>query len=207
MKCFLWKRPILFDAQVFKCAHTLHFIPFLMILGMSANSTLFPKLYIRPLSQPNYLRYLESHLVRNVEITPKPVWALYWVTAPCFIEKTLILAVLLFCSHNENYFIHSFIFHHIFFQISRFISWISLNQIYKTFFSNIQFCILSQETHPLEGLWPLQSASIDHGRRFRCANGALWSIRFQRTGVAGVSGCWSTLSARGLTRGVVFAAQ
>ena len=115
------------------------FFPFFMLLGMSSKSTLLPKLYIRPLSQPNYLRYLESHLVRNVEITPKPVWALYWVTAPCFIEKTLILAVLLWDRHNENHFIHNFIFHHIFFQISRFISLISLNQIYKTFFLIFNF--------------------------------------------------------------------
>ena len=53
---------------------------------------------------------------------------------------------------------------------------------------------------------PLAS-SIDHGRRFRCVNGALWSMRFHQTGVAGLSGCWSTLSARGLMRNVVFAAQ
>ena len=53
---------------------------------------------------------------------------------------------------------------------------------------------------------PLAS-SIDHGRRFRCVNGTLWSMRFHRTGVAGLNGCWSTLSAKVLMRGVVFAAQ
>ena len=64
----------------------------------------------------------------------------------------------------------------------------------------IQFCTVSQETRPLEGLWPLQFASIDHGRSFRCANGAPCSICSHRTGVDGVSGCWSTHSARGLMR-------
>ena len=105
-----------------------HFFCLFLTLWNVGNSILFPKLYIRPLSQPNYLPYLESHLVRNVEITPKPVWALYWVTAPCFIEKNLILAVLLSDRHNENHFIHDLIFHHIFFRISRIISLISQNQ-------------------------------------------------------------------------------
>ena len=133
-KCSSAIQPILLDSELFQRSAPEHFFWLFLTLWNVGNSILCPKLYIRPLSQPNYLRYLESHLVRNVEITPKPVWALYWVTAPCFIEKTLILAVLLFCRHNENHFIHSFIFHHIFFQISRFISLISLNQIYKTFF-------------------------------------------------------------------------
>ena len=53
---------------------------------------------------------------------------------------------------------------------------------------------------------PLASL-IDHGCCFRCVNGALWSILFHCTGIAGISGYWSTLSAKVLTRGVVFATQ
>ena len=52
-----------------------------------------------------------------------------------------------------------------------------------------------------------QSASVEHGRRFRWANVALWLIRFNRICLAGLSGCWSTLSSRVLMRGIVFAAQ
>ena len=66
---------------------------------------------------------------------------------------------------------------------------------------------MSQETRPLEGLWPCQSASIEHDRRFRCANGAMWSVSFHQTGITGVSGFWSTLGAKVLLEGVVFAAQ
>ena len=36
----------------------------------------------------------------------------------------------------------------------------------------------------------VQSASIDHGRRFYCANGALWLIQFNRICFGGLSGCW-----------------
>ena len=53
-------------------------------------------------------------------------------------------------------------------------------------------------------LWPLQSTMAV---LFCCVNGALWSIRFHRTVVAGISCCWSTLSAKVLMRGVVFVAQ
>ena len=67
-------------------------------------------------------------------------------------------------------------------------------QIYTIFYGN----------HPLG--WPLVS-SIDHGRRLRCVNSALWSICVYQTGGAGISGCWSTLSAKVLMRGVVFAAK
>ena len=109
-KCSSAIQPILWDSELFQRSAPEHFFWLFLTLWNVGNSILCPKLYIRPLSQPNYLRYLESHLVRNVEITPKPVWALYWVTAPCFIEKTLILAVLLFCRHNENHFIHSLSF-------------------------------------------------------------------------------------------------
>ena len=53
-----------------------------------------------------------------------------------------------------------------------------------------------QENHPRKGFWPLQSSTIDHGRRFRCPNGALWLIRFFGTCFAGLNGCLSTLSAK-----------
>ena len=38
-------------------------------------------------------------------------------------------------------------------------------------------------------------------------NCRVWSIRFDRICFAGLSGCWGTLSARGLMRGIVFVAQ
>ena len=72
----------------------------------------------------------------------------------------------------------------------------------------VQLYTLSQEIRSLlEGLWALQSASIDHGHCFRCANGALCLIRFNQICFAGLSGCWRTLSARGLMRDIIFSAQ
>ena len=45
-------------------------------------------------------------------------------------------------------------------------------------------------------------------RRFRSSgNSALWSIRFKRTGAAGLSGCWGTRSAKVMMRGGDFAAH
>ena len=49
----------------------------------------------------------------------------------------------------------------------------------------------------------LRVSSIDHGLCFRCMNG-IWSIYLKRTATASLSGCWSTLSAKVLIRGVVF---
>ena len=54
----------------------------------------------------------------------------------------------------------------------------------------------------------LRSVEPTMPRRFRSrGNGALWSIRFQRTGAAGISGCWSTRSAKVMIGGADFAAQ
>ena len=71
----------------------------------------------------------------------------------------------------------------------------------------VHFCMIFQEIRSREGFWSLQSASIDHGCRFRWANGALWSIRFNEICFAGLRGVWGTLSANGLLGGFVFAAQ
>ena len=69
------------------------------------------------------------------------------------------------------------------------------------------FYDISRETHPIQGLWPLRSALINHGCRFRCMNGALCSTRFHRTGVVDISGCWSTVRSKVLMKGVGFAVQ
>ena len=69
----------------------------------------------------------------------------------------------------------------------------------------VQLCMISQKSRLFLGLFnPERALSIAHGRRFRYVNGALWLIRVRQTRVAGLSGFWSTLSAKFLLEGFVF---
>ena len=60
----------------------------------------------------------------------------------------------------------------------------------------LNFCTMSQATHPQEGFWPLESSTINHGRRFRSIRNGASSIIINAPHFACLRRPWGTPSVK-----------